>query len=114
MPLIRVEASVNPDENRKQTVLLKLSEKVSEITGKPETYIMASFTSAKMIFAKQEGSAAYIDLKSIGVLGSEVNRRLSEAVCKVLNEELDIPPDRIYINFDNVERSDWGWNSGTF
>ncbi|MCK5919804.1 MAG: hypothetical protein KAG66_02615, partial [Methylococcales bacterium] len=38
----------------------------------------------------------------------------SRALCELVENELGIPADRIYIEFSNPERHMWGWNEGTF
>ena len=55
-----------------------------------------------------------MDIRSIGGLTDEVNRKLSQQVCKLLNDSLGIPPDRVYLNFTDVEAGNWGWNGSTF
>ena len=41
-------------------------------------------------------------------------RKLSQKVCKLLNDSLGVPEDRVYLNFTDVEASNWGWNGSTF
>jgi phenylpyruvate tautomerase len=55
-----------------------------------------------------------VDLRSIGGLSDEVNRKLSQQVCKLLKDSLGISPDRVYLNFTDVEAPNWGWNGSTF
>jgi phenylpyruvate tautomerase PptA (4-oxalocrotonate tautomerase family) len=60
------------------------------------------------------GEAAFVDVRSIGGLSDDVNRRLSQKICKLLNETLGVPQNRIYLNFADVKASHWGWNGSTF
>ena len=53
-------------------------------------------------------------LRSIGGLNDDLNRKLSQQVCKLLSDSLGISPDRVYLNFTDVEASNWGWNGSTF
>ena len=53
-------------------------------------------------------------IRSIGGLSGDVNRKLSQQVCNLLNESLGIPPNRVYLNFTDVGASHWGWNGSTF
>jgi phenylpyruvate tautomerase PptA (4-oxalocrotonate tautomerase family) len=59
-------------------------------------------------------TAAFVDVRSIGGLTNDVNRTLSQKVCKLLKESHGVPEDRVYLNFTEVEASDWGWNGSTF
>jgi phenylpyruvate tautomerase PptA (4-oxalocrotonate tautomerase family) len=47
-------------------------------------------------------------------LTEDVNRKLSQKVCQLLNDSLGIPQNRIYLNFTEVEASHWGWNGSMF
>jgi len=38
----------------------------------------------------------------------------SQALCDLVNQELNVDKDRIYIEFANAERNMWGWNGATF
>ena len=53
-------------------------------------------------------------MRGIGGLTAAVNRQLSQKVCQLLNESLGVPTDRIYLNFTDVEASNWGWQGNTF
>jgi phenylpyruvate tautomerase PptA (4-oxalocrotonate tautomerase family) len=55
-----------------------------------------------------------VDVRSIGGLSGDVNRQLSQKVCRLLNESLRVPQDRIYLNFTDVEAGNWGWKGNTF
>jgi phenylpyruvate tautomerase PptA (4-oxalocrotonate tautomerase family) len=47
-------------------------------------------------------------------LSSEVNRQLSQKLCRLLHESLGVPESRIYLNFTEVAASNWGWKGATF
>jgi phenylpyruvate tautomerase PptA (4-oxalocrotonate tautomerase family) len=60
------------------------------------------------------GDAAFVDVRSIGGLGGDVPANLSRKICALLAESLAIAPNRIYLNFTEVEASNWGWKGDTF
>jgi phenylpyruvate tautomerase PptA (4-oxalocrotonate tautomerase family) len=91
-----------------------LSKTVAETIGKPEQYVMVSASQAAMQMSGNPGDAAFVDVRSIGGLTHDVNRKLSQKVCKLLNDSIGVPPNRIYLNFSDVEASHWGWNGSTF
>jgi hypothetical protein len=64
--------------------------------------------------ARRELRQARQAIRSIGGLSGDVNRKLSQQVCKLLNDSLGIPPDRVYLNFTDVGAGNWGWNGSTF
>ena len=75
---------------------------------------MVSASQAAMQMSGKPGDAAFVDVRSIGGLTHDVNRKLSQKVCKLLNDSIGVPPNRIYLNFSDVEASHWGWNGSTF
>jgi phenylpyruvate tautomerase len=60
------------------------------------------------------GDAAFVDVRSLGGLTDDVNRKLSQKVSQLLHDSLGIPPNRIYLNFTDFQASHWGWNGSTF
>ena len=75
---------------------------------------MVTIGQAAMVMSGKPGDAAFVDVRSIGGLSAEVNRKLSQQVCKLLNDSLGIPADRVYLNFADVEAGNWGWKGSTF
>src|SRR5512133_174773 len=114
MPLLKLETSVAISEDKRTALLASLSKSVAAATGKPERYVMVTVGQPAMLMSGKPGDAAFVDIRGIGGLTSEVNRKLSQQVCKLLNDSLGIGPDRIYLNFTDVEAGNWGWNGSTF
>ena len=110
MPLINVRTSISilhPDE-----LLSGLSKKLSELTGKPEGYVMTSLeSSAQMTFAGNSDPCCFVEIKSIGALSPA---HMSKVLSEYIYQEIGISPDRIYIQFEDVQAKNWGWNSTTF
>jgi len=114
MPLLKLETTVAISEDKQKALLSSLSKTVAETIGKPEQYVMVTISQAAMAMSGKPGNAAFMDIRSIGGLSGDVNRKLSQQVCKLLNDSLGIPPDRVYLNFSNVDAGNWGWNGSTF
>lgn len=114
MPLLKLETTVALSEDKKNALLGALSKMVASSIGKPEQYVMISINPSAMLMSGKSGNAAFVDVRSIGGLSGEVNRKLSQQICKLLNESLGIAPDRVYVNFTDVEAGNWGWNGSTF
>ncbi len=112
MPYLKIQTSQST-ENRQQ-ILKQLSTAVSEALGKPENYIMVALEDkVPMCFAGETTPAAFVELKSLGLPESQtagISARISETIENIL----DIPVSRIYIEFSNAERHMWGWNGATF
>ena len=114
MPLLKLETTVALTEDQRQALLASLSKTVAETIGKPQQYVMVAASQAAMQMSGSAGDAAFVDVRSIGGLSDDVNRKLSQKVSQLLHDSLGIPPNRIYLNFTDVQASHWGWNGSTF
>ena len=111
MPLINVRTSL-PEVADSAALLKELSAALAQQTGKPESYVMTLLeTAVPMTFAGNSEPCAYVEIKSIGALTPPA---MSDQFCDLINSSLGIPKNRIYIGFDDVKASDWGWNGRTF
>ena len=114
MPLLKLETTVVLTEDKRQALLASLSKIVAETIGKPQQYVVVTTSQAAMRMSGNSGDAAFVDVRSIGGLTSDVNRSLSQKVCKLLNDALGIPQNRNYLYFTEVEARHRGWNGSTF
>ncbi|NXJ18490.1 MIF factor, partial [Dicrurus megarhynchus] len=53
-------------------------------------------------------------LYSIPKIGEQENKVYSKLLCDLLNKQLKIPYDRIYISFLDISPGNVGWNNTTF
>jgi len=114
MPLLKLETTVALPDEKKKTVLAALSKAVADTIGKPEQYVMVTASQSAMLMSGKTGDAAFVDIRSIGGLNGDTNRKLSQQICELLKDSLGIAPDRVYLNFSDVEAGNWGWNGSTF
>jgi len=114
MPYISVETSKTLQEAEVKSLLTRFSSFLAELLGKPERVFMVSIKAGvPMLFAGTKDSCAYIILKSIG-LAEEKCPDLTKAICEFIEPELDVSPERIYIDFANINGKMFGWNKKTF
>ena len=114
MPLLKLQTNLTIDQDKRAQLLKQLSQNVAEQLGKPERYVMISLEhNPDMLFAGSDQPLAYLELKSIGLPVSSC-KELSNNFCGLLESLLGIKPDRIYIEFADAPRAQWGWNGGTF
>jgi len=114
MPLLKLETTVVLTDDQRKALLPSLSKILAETTGKPEDYVMVTLSQSAILMSGKPGDAAFVDVRGLGGLSGDVNRRLSQKVCRLLNESLGVPQDRIYLNFTEIEASNWGWKGNTF
>ncbi len=114
MPYLMIQTNRTVSPDRRELLLATASRLLAKELGKPESYVMVSLNSdVPMLFAGSEEAAAYVELKSIG-LPAGSTKPLSRAICSLLEQQLDISPGRVYIEFTDIKGSHWGWNGGTF
>jgi phenylpyruvate tautomerase PptA (4-oxalocrotonate tautomerase family) len=114
MPLLKLETTVALNEEKQKSLLSGLSRTVAETTGKPEQYVMITASHSSILMSGKPGDAAFVDVRGIGGLTGSVNRQLTEKICRLLNQSLGVPANRIYLNFTDVEGGNWGWDGNTF
>lgn len=114
MPFLRLTSSAPETPAKAAALAEELSQAVSRLLGKPETYVMISVEKADMRMSGTDESAAFIDLRSIGGFSTQKNKAISEAVSAIVNKHLGVSGSRIFLNFADIPASSWGWNGGTF
>lgn len=116
MPLVTVYASAEPLADEKATALLRdSSSTTARLLGKPESYVMTCLVPrSRMTFAGSPEASCLVEVKSIGGLGGDRAKRLTEAVCKLVHDALGVPTNRTYVVFADVPASFWGFDGKTF
>ncbi|MDJ0589157.1 MAG: phenylpyruvate tautomerase MIF-related protein [Pleurocapsa sp. MO_226.B13] len=116
MPLIKVQSSVSqPEKAAVESLLSSLSAKLAQHLGKPESYVMTAFESdVPMSFGGTFDPVCYVEIKSVGNMSSSQTKAMSQDFCSQISEKLDVPSDRIYIEFADAKGYMWGWNERTF
>ena len=109
-----METSAPTSSENREALALALSGIAADAIGKPEAYVMAVVTEAAVTMAGKTGPAAFLQVCSIGKINQQVNRDITGRVSDLLQEQLGIPADRIYISFNDVQGVNWGWNRSTF
>ena len=97
-----------------ETALLKAaSQAVSKAAGKPENYVMVAVEAkASMLMSGSDAPAAFLDYRALGLPADRT--AFSDTLCTLINDQLGIAGDRIYISMTDSERQNWGWNHSTF
>ena len=114
MPYLLIQTNQSMDDTQRHKLMQKSSRLVADLLGKSENYVMVAIqSSVSMLFAGNDQPLAYLQLKSLG-LSESSTVDYSKSLCELMNQVLDINPNRIYIEFFNSERHMWGWNQQTF
>ena len=116
MPLIKVQTSVSGlDKSAVESLLKSLSGQLAKHLSKPESYVMTAFEpGVAMTFAGSVEPVCYMEIKSVGSMSAAQTKAMSQEFCQKISEVLEVPCDRIYIEFADAKGAMWGWNGSTF
>lgn len=115
MPFLKVQSTASPDAKTVQTLLESLSAKLAKHLGKSENYVMTAFEGdVSMTFAGTPDRVCFLEVKNLGSMKPEQTKTMSQDFCQTISQFLDVPSDRIYIEFADAERHLWGWKGTTF
>ena len=62
--------------------------------------------------ANSGSDSAFVDVEIYGQENARAFNALTADICDILNDELSIPADRIYVKYGTTNH--WGWNGGNF
>ncbi|NP_001027889.1 macrophage migration inhibitory factor [Takifugu rubripes] len=109
---------VNTNVAKADVPVALLSEATNELAkamGKPAQYIAVHInTDQMMMFGGKGDPCALCSLHSIGKINGAQNKQYSKLLCDQLSKHLGISPNRIYINFVDMDAANVGWSSDTF
>lgn len=114
MPYIRTTVSKELTDEKRETIKTKLGQAIALIPGKSESWLMLSFEdNMKMYFRGDESEDyAYLEVSLFGSASDAAYDRLTAALSEIINEELGIGRENIYIKYEEAEH--WGWNGNNF
>ncbi|MCD7871914.1 MAG: hypothetical protein LUG21_01105, partial [Clostridiales bacterium] len=77
------------------------------------SWLMISFNKNRdMYFKGKSAPMAFVDISVFGSPSEEQCEKMTQAVCSILNGELNIPADMIYVKFSGTNL--WGLNNMMF
>ena len=110
MPFLNI--STNKEIKNEKELMAKSSSFISSILNKPEDFVMVKLTdSLNMYFAGTNQPCCFIEIKSIGSLNPS---KITKPICEFFSIEFQIPKERIFIFFQDVDSNMWAWNNQTF
>lgn len=114
MPFIRTTTNKSISDAARENLKTKLGQAIALIPGKSESWLMLAFDDGiPMAFrGNNEDDFAYLEVNIFGSSSDAAYERLTNALCTIVNEELDIPLSNIYVKY--MEAEHWGWNGSNF
>jgi phenylpyruvate tautomerase len=117
MPLLQIHSSVQTIEKLTLEEIHREGAKIlSHELGKSIEYVMVVVNAGSSISFAQDSSkpSAYLEVKNIGELSPAVTAKLSMQLCELTSQKLGVEKNRIYIEYQEAQRHQWGWNGKTF
>lgn len=114
MPFIGSKITVKISKEKEEIVKKRLGEAIKLIPGKSETFLMIGFEDEYTLYLGGEklDKGAFIEVKIFGKASKEAFSVLTKEICSIYEEELQIPQNKIYVKYEEVEN--WGWNGSNF
>ena len=113
MPFIDSKITLKVSEEKKEVIKTRLGKEISLI-GKPESFLMVGFEDEYSLYmaGNKLERGVYVAVRLFGNADSAAYDRLTSAICRIYEEELEIPSKNIYVSY--VGTKDWGWNGRNF
>lgn len=113
MPFIDCKISQPVSAEKKECLKNRFGKAVSAL-HKPESYLMVGIHDEYDLWfaGRKLDKGAYVAVSLFGSAGASDYEKMTGLVCGILQEELDIPANSVYVTYHPV--SDWGWNGSNF
>jgi hypothetical protein len=112
MPYLKIQTNLPLTEKAELTVLQNASQLVAqELEKSLDLTVVALEWDTPMYFAGSDDPVAYLELKSVGLLGAKT-KSLGKGLCALLETHLGIPRTRVYAKFIDGHAM-WGWRGDT-
>lgn len=114
MPYIQTRTTVEITPEKEAILKEKLGKAIEAIPGKSEAWLMCEFADRCRLWFQGDNSEpiAYVEVKIFGQAVPVYYEKLTALICGILNSELAIPANRIYVKYEEI--SHWGWNNKNF
>ena len=109
MPFINISTSKRI--NNKEIIIEEFVLLISSLSNKSKRFVMAKIKDNSQMYFGDSSPCCFIEIKSIGSLNPQ---EMTKSICDFVFEKMGIPKDKIYISFEDVQASMWGWNGKTF
>ena len=113
MPFIDSKVTLKISKEKEEIIKAKLGKAIT-LLGKSESYLMVGFEDEYSLYMAGEKleKGAYVAVRILGNASSDAYSNLTNAICKIYEEELGIPGKNVYVTYIGI--NDWGWNGRNF
>ena len=109
MPFINVKTNASVEADKKQSIKTAMGKAITAIPGKSENWLMVGIQGGYDLWFKgSDAPAAMVEVSVYASASPSAYSALTAEITDVLNINLGISPDRIYVSY--CETPNWGWN----
>lgn len=89
---------------------------ISQYAGKSEQWLYVRVNPNQLLFfqGEQVQGGAVAEVKLVGSLSQTQKQEITTGLGRLLQKELSIPAEKIYVIFTEVKGENWGWNGRLF
>lgn len=105
MPFIQTKVNVELSDEKTEALKSRYGEAISLIPGKSESGLMVLFEGEKNLFFRgaNQTKMAYVEVNVLGHPSVEAYDKLTDALFQILDDELGISSENIYIKYDETD-----------
>ena len=113
MPCIQLSTSAKLSNDKQEALKKQFGKAIELLPRKSEKWLMCVFRPDTDIFFQGErGDIAFLEVDVFGTLDREACDALTVRLMEIVNTELGISQEKIYIKFGQTPI--WGWNGNNF
>lgn len=114
MPYINLKTTKKVSPEKCESLKTAFGKAIESFPGKTEAWLMVGIDDGAKLWFKGDNSAdtAIVDVELLGTATKDAAEKMTVVMCDILERELEISPDRIYIKYKDYDK--WGWNGQNF
>ena len=114
MPYIETKVNIKISPAQEIELKEKLGKIIENFPGKTENWLMLNFEDNCRMYFKGDNKLpiAYVEVKLFGKLDETASENMTQDICTIFEDILDIPKTQIYVKYEGV--GVWGWNGSNF
>lgn len=114
MPYINLKTTKTVAPEKCEALKTAFGKAIESFPGKTEAWLMVGIEDGVKLWFKGDASSdsAIVDVELLGTASKDAVEKMTSVMCDIINRELEISPDRIYIKYREYDK--WGWNGQNF
>lgn len=113
MPFINIKTNEAVSKDVQTELKAAFGQAITKIPGKSEEWLMVGIEPDYALYFKgSDAPAAMVEISIFGKASDDAYDALTKEICNVVTTHLNIPADRTYVKYTEIDH--WGWNNKNF